>query len=253
MCVKLENKSDETESVVLERLNSTLLTRSSRFVCISVCIMSSAPSAARILRSPAPFCCQGTGSELCLLGEMRSTRFRKAQTPQVHGHGGPWRSWAIGCSSASKPGHILCVHQCFSDDKTCRWLLSRRRKANLEMLGSELHYFDRSGSTISFDHSTWFSQVAIEPATKADLEKLGNGLHKLGQEDPSFHHQRDEENNQTVGNNWAKAFLMQSASARMLRLHSLPLSCWQASTRPPCKTCPWTRGCHMLRFCRTER
>jgi elongation factor G len=41
-------------------------------------------------------------------------------------------------------------------------------------------------------------KVAIEPATKADLEKLGNGLHKLGQEDPSFHHQRDEENNQTV-------------------------------------------------------
>jgi elongation factor G len=41
-------------------------------------------------------------------------------------------------------------------------------------------------------------QVAIEPATKADLEKLGTGLHKLGQEDPSFHHQRDEENNQTV-------------------------------------------------------
>ena len=40
--------------------------------------------------------------------------------------------------------------------------------------------------------------MAIEPATKADLEKLGNGLHKLGQEDPSFHHQRDEENNQTV-------------------------------------------------------
>lgn len=41
-------------------------------------------------------------------------------------------------------------------------------------------------------------KVAIEPNTKADLEKLGNGLHKLGQEDPSFHHQRDEENNQTV-------------------------------------------------------
>ena len=40
--------------------------------------------------------------------------------------------------------------------------------------------------------------MAIEPNTKADLEKLGNGLHKLGQEDPSFHHQRDEENNQTA-------------------------------------------------------
>lgn len=40
--------------------------------------------------------------------------------------------------------------------------------------------------------------MAIEPNTKGDLEKLGTGLHKLGQEDPSFHHQRDEENNQTV-------------------------------------------------------
>ena len=48
------------------------------------------------------------------------------------------------------------------------------------------------------DTGRTYAQVAIEPATKADLEKLGNGLHKLGQEDPSFHHQRDEENNQTV-------------------------------------------------------
>ena len=41
-------------------------------------------------------------------------------------------------------------------------------------------------------------QVAIEPKTKADLDKMGNGLYKLAQEDPSFHFQRDDETNQTV-------------------------------------------------------
>ena len=41
-------------------------------------------------------------------------------------------------------------------------------------------------------------QVAIEPKTKADLDKMGMGLYKLAQEDPSFHFQRDEETNQTV-------------------------------------------------------
>ncbi|KAG0460729.1 hypothetical protein HPP92_021026 [Vanilla planifolia] len=41
-------------------------------------------------------------------------------------------------------------------------------------------------------------KVAIEPKTKADLDKLAFGLIKLAQEDPSFHFSRDEEINQTV-------------------------------------------------------
>lgn len=41
-------------------------------------------------------------------------------------------------------------------------------------------------------------KVAIEPKTKADLEKMSTGLIKLAQEDPSFHFRRDEETNQTV-------------------------------------------------------
>ena len=41
-------------------------------------------------------------------------------------------------------------------------------------------------------------QIAIEPKTKGDLEKMSNGLYKLAQEDPSFHYSRDEETNQTV-------------------------------------------------------
>ncbi|CAI9093791.1 OLC1v1029369C2 [Oldenlandia corymbosa var. corymbosa] len=41
-------------------------------------------------------------------------------------------------------------------------------------------------------------KVAIEPKTKADIDKMANGLVKLAQEDPSFHFSRDDETNQTV-------------------------------------------------------
>ncbi|XP_068634472.1 elongation factor G-2, chloroplastic-like [Aristolochia californica] len=41
-------------------------------------------------------------------------------------------------------------------------------------------------------------KVAIEPKTKADIDKMGVGLVKLAQEDPSFHFSRDEEINQTI-------------------------------------------------------
>ena len=41
-------------------------------------------------------------------------------------------------------------------------------------------------------------KIAIEPKSKADLEKMGMGLNKLAQEDPSFNFSRDEETNQTV-------------------------------------------------------
>ncbi|KAJ4846546.1 Nonribosomal peptide synthetase 7 [Turnera subulata] len=41
-------------------------------------------------------------------------------------------------------------------------------------------------------------KIAIEPKTKADVDKMATGLIKLAQEDPSFHFTRDEETNQTV-------------------------------------------------------
>lgn len=41
-------------------------------------------------------------------------------------------------------------------------------------------------------------KVAIEPKTKADIDKMAIGLIKLAQEDPSFHFSRDDETNQTV-------------------------------------------------------
>ncbi|KMZ57555.1 Elongation factor EF-G [Zostera marina] len=41
-------------------------------------------------------------------------------------------------------------------------------------------------------------KVAIEPKTKADIDKMAVGLIKLAQEDPSFHFSRDEEINQTI-------------------------------------------------------
>merc|ERR1712216_428430 len=41
-------------------------------------------------------------------------------------------------------------------------------------------------------------KVAIEPKSKADLEKMSTGLVKLAGEDPSFRFSRDEETTQTV-------------------------------------------------------
>ncbi|KAH9325682.1 hypothetical protein KI387_005860 [Taxus chinensis] len=41
-------------------------------------------------------------------------------------------------------------------------------------------------------------KVAIEPRTKADVDKMSMGLVKLAQEDPSFHFSRDDEANQTI-------------------------------------------------------
>jgi len=41
-------------------------------------------------------------------------------------------------------------------------------------------------------------QIAIEPKTKADQEKMGEALHKLGQEDPSLRIKTDEETSQTL-------------------------------------------------------
>ena len=41
-------------------------------------------------------------------------------------------------------------------------------------------------------------KIAIEPKSKGDLEKMGMGLAKLAQEDPSFNFSRDEETGQTV-------------------------------------------------------
>jgi len=41
-------------------------------------------------------------------------------------------------------------------------------------------------------------QVAIEPKTKADQEKMGIALGKLGQEDPTFRMHTDHETNQTL-------------------------------------------------------
>src|SRR5690606_36854298 len=40
--------------------------------------------------------------------------------------------------------------------------------------------------------------LAIEPKTQADIDKLGVGLSKLAEEDPTFRVQTDEETGQTV-------------------------------------------------------
>src|SRR6201997_345531 len=41
-------------------------------------------------------------------------------------------------------------------------------------------------------------EVAVEPKTKADQEKMGLALNRLAQEDPSFRVKTDEESGQTI-------------------------------------------------------
>ncbi len=41
-------------------------------------------------------------------------------------------------------------------------------------------------------------EIAIEPKTKVDQEKMGVALHRLAQEDPSFHVKTDDESGQTI-------------------------------------------------------
>jgi elongation factor G len=41
-------------------------------------------------------------------------------------------------------------------------------------------------------------QIAVEPKTKGDQDKMGEALHKLGQEDPSLRIKSDEETGQTL-------------------------------------------------------
>ena len=41
-------------------------------------------------------------------------------------------------------------------------------------------------------------EVAIEPKTKADQEKLGIAIQKLAEEDPTFRVKQDEETGQTI-------------------------------------------------------
>ena len=40
--------------------------------------------------------------------------------------------------------------------------------------------------------------IAVEPKTKADLDKLENGLAKLSEEDPTFQVKTDEDSGQTI-------------------------------------------------------
>merc|ERR1719498_1450220 len=79
-------------------------------------------------------------------------------------------------------------------------------------------------------------KVAIEPKTKADVEKMSTGLIKLAQEDPSFHFTRHEETNQTVIEGMGELHLdiivdLSSASSR-LKPMSAPRKSTTASPSP---------------------
>lgn len=49
--------------------------------------------------------------------------------------------------------------------------------------------------------------IAIEPKTQADIDKLGNALHKLAEEDPTFRVKTDEETGQTIINGMGELHL----------------------------------------------
>ena len=49
--------------------------------------------------------------------------------------------------------------------------------------------------------------VAIEPKTKGDEDKLSTALHKLAEEDPTFHHERNPETHQTLIKGMGEAHL----------------------------------------------
>jgi elongation factor G len=49
-------------------------------------------------------------------------------------------------------------------------------------------------------------EVAVEPKTKADYEKMGQALGRLAQEDPSFRVTSDEESGQTIIKVWGTSF-----------------------------------------------
>lgn len=49
--------------------------------------------------------------------------------------------------------------------------------------------------------------IAIEPKTQADIDKMGNALHKLAEEDPTFRIKTDEETGQTVINGMGELHL----------------------------------------------
>ena len=49
-------------------------------------------------------------------------------------------------------------------------------------------------------------EVAVEPKTKIDHEKMGTALGRLAQEDPSFRVTTDEESGQTIIKVWGITF-----------------------------------------------
>ena len=62
-------------------------------------------------------------------------------------------------------------------------------------------YFIRFINLIQLESMTFpepVISVAIEPKSKADEEKLSEGLQKLAEEDPTFRVQSDEETGQTI-------------------------------------------------------
>ena len=70
--------------------------------------------------------------------------------------------------------------------------------------------------------------VAIEPKTKADQEKMGVALSKLGQEDPTFQIHTDPDTNQTIISGMGELHL-EIIVDRMMREFNVGRECRQAA------------------------
>ena len=71
-------------------------------------------------------------------------------------------------------------------------------------------------------------EVAVEPKTKADQEKMGVALSKLAQEDPTFNVRTDIDSGQTIIAGMGELHL-EIIVDRMMREYKVEGECWQAA------------------------
>ena len=80
----------------------------------------------------------------------------------------------------------------------------------------------------SIDFPTPVIQLAVEPKTKADQEKLGMAIQKLAQEDPTFRVNTDPETGQTILSGMGELHL-EIIVDRMMREFGVARECRQAA------------------------
>jgi len=97
-------------------------------------------------------------------------------------------------------GRILQMHANSREERDAIYAGELAAAVGLKFTSTGDTLCDQSDPIIleSMDFPNPVIDVAIEPKTKADQEKLGASLHKLAEEDPTFQVHTDEETGQTV-------------------------------------------------------